>query len=137
MPTAASITIKKKDGTTNIVYDLISASGGDNSPTVYRQDTGNAVGLPVGLRPTFRVMSKWNGSRTARQLNHEFEYPYAVQNTTTTRYESTDKVVFKNGTLSVPQGIPSDVIAEATAQYSNLIGSAEMKAMLAAGYAAT
>lgn len=137
MPTAASITIKKSDGTTDIVYDLITASGGDNSPVVYRQDTGAAAGLPVGLRATFRLMSKWNGSKTARVFNHEFEYPYAVQNSTTTRYESTDKVVFKNGSLTVPQGVPSSVISEATAQYCNLLGSSAVKAQFASGYAAT
>lgn len=137
MPTASSITIKKADGTTDIVYDLVTASGGDNSPVVYRQDTGAPAGLPVGLRPTFRLMSKWNGAKSARVLNHEFEYPYAVQNTTTTRYESTDKVVFKNGSLTAPQNIPSNIITEATAQYCNLIGSTAVKAQFAAGYAAT
>lgn len=137
MPTAASITVKKADGTTDITYDLVTASGGDNSPVVYRQDTGAAAGLPVGLRATFRVMSRWNGSKSARAITHEFEYPYAVQNSTTTRYESTDKVVYKNGVLTVPQGIPSNVIAEAAAQYANLVGSPAMKAMLSSGYAAT
>ena len=55
MPSMASITVKKYDGTTDIVFDALSASGGDNSPAVWRQDTGATAGLPVGLRSLFRL----------------------------------------------------------------------------------
>lgn len=49
MPTMANITVKKADGTTDIVFDAIAGSGGDTSAARWRQDTGNTVGLPVGL----------------------------------------------------------------------------------------
>lgn len=78
MPSMASITVKKFDGTTDIVYDALSASGGDSSPAVWRQDTGAAAGLPVGLRNLFKLLTKWNGPKTARQMTFEYVAPYAV-----------------------------------------------------------
>lgn len=65
MPTMANITVKKFDGTTDIVFDALSGSGGDGSPAVWRQDTGAAAGLPVGLRKSFKLWTTWNGPKTA------------------------------------------------------------------------
>lgn len=137
MPSMASITVKKADGTTDIVYDAITASGGDNSPAVWRQDTGAAAGLPVGLRPTFKLLSKWNGPKTARVLVPEFVYPYAVQDSTTTLYSAKDRVVFSNGAFTMPQAIPSSSLNEAAAQGENLLASALVKSCIQAGYAPT
>lgn len=137
MPAMASITVKKADGTTDIVYDAISASGGDNSPAVWRQDTGAVAGLPVGLRPYLRLNSKWNGPKSARVLSHEFVYPYATQDTTTTRFGSTDRVVITSAGATFPQNIPASILNEAASQYSNLMGSALMKSSLQSGYAPT
>lgn len=55
MPTMANLTVKKYDGVTDIVYDALSASGGDGSPAVWRQDTGAVAALPVGLRKAFKL----------------------------------------------------------------------------------
>jgi len=132
----ANLTVFKADGTTSIVYDALNASGGESSPAIWRQDTGAAAGLPVGLRATFRVVSKWNGSKTARQLRFQYAYPYAVQDSTTTLYSSTDRVVF-DGIITVPQGIPSTAINEGCAQVLNLLATTLVKASAQAGYAPT
>jgi hypothetical protein len=58
MPTMASITVKKADGTTDIVYDALAASGGDNSPAAWRQDTGAVAPLP-------EIGRAWCGERGA------------------------------------------------------------------------
>lgn len=136
MPTMASITVKKFDGTTDIVYDAVAASGGENSPAVWRQDTGAAAGLPVGLRNGITLTTKWNGPKTARQAVINAAFPYATQDTTTTLYSSKDRIVF-NGTFTLPQGLPASVLNEAAAQIPNLIAAALMKSSLAAGYAPT
>lgn len=136
MPSASSITVKKNDGTTDIVYDLLTASGGENSPFVVRQDTGAPSGLPVGLRPVLTVNSKWNGNKTARQLPVLFKYPYATQDTTTQLYKGAGDVVF-SGMLTAPVSLPQSVIDEAVSQGFNLIASTLVKAMGKAGYAAT
>lgn len=135
MPSMASITVKKADGTTDIVYDSISASGGESSPAVWRQDTGAAAGLPVGLRSSFKLASKWNGPKTARQLSFEFNLPYAVQDSTTTLYSAKDKVVM-TGLITMPQAIPSATLNEVN-QALNLLASTLVKASAQAGYAPT
>jgi hypothetical protein len=132
----ASITVKKADGTTDIVYDAVTASGGENSPAVWRQDTGAAAGLPVGLRSTFKLASKWNGPKTARQLTFEGVMPYAVQDTTTTLYSAKDRSVF-TATFTLPQSIPAAQLNEAAAQILNLCAAALVKSSAQAGYAPT
>lgn len=136
MPTMASITVKKNDGTTDIVYDALSGSGGDSSPAAWRQDTGAPAALPVGLRSTLKVMSKDNGPKTARQLRVNYAMPYAVQDSTTTLYSAKDKVVFE-GIFTLPLAIPASVTDEAVAQLCNLMASDLVKAMARSGYAAT
>lgn len=136
MPQMANITIKKFDGVTDIVFDQITAAGADGSPAVWRQDTGAAAGLPVGLRPTFKVWSKWNGPKTARQVQYELVFPYATQDTTTTLYAAKDRVV-STGITTIPQAIPATPLNEASAQGPNLLAAALIKSVLATGYAPT
>jgi hypothetical protein len=130
----ASITVKKNDGTTDIVFDEVTAAGADGTPAVWRQDTGNTAGLPVGLRSSFKLASKWNGSKTARQVSFELAFPYAVQDSTTTLYQSKDRVVC-TGVITLPQGIPATSLNEAVAQGMNLLASALVKSAMQAGYA--
>lgn len=134
MVAMVSLVVKKADNTTDITYDALNASGGDASPAVWRQDTGAAAGLPVGLRARFQCLSKWNGPKTARQLRFQYSMPYAVQDSTTTVYSATDRVVF-DGIITVPQGIPASVIDEACNQVMNLLGTPTIKQAARAGYA--
>jgi len=135
MPAMASITVKKSDGVTDIIYDALSASGGDGSPAVWRQDTGAAAGLPVGLRSMFKVSSKWNGPKTARQLVLEYVQPYATQDSTTTLYSAKDRMVV-NAIITMPQAIPSANLNE-IAQFLNLCAATLTKSAVQAGYAPT
>lgn len=134
MPTMASITVKKADNTTDIIYDNVTASGGESSPAVWRQDTGAAAGLPVGLRSSFTLSSKWNGPKTARQLQFNLAFPYAVQDSTTTLYSAKDRVVV-SGVITLPQAVPGTNLNEAVAQGMNLLASALVKSSMQAGYA--
>lgn len=134
MPTMASITVKKYDETTNIVFDAITGSGGDSSPAVWRQDTGQVAGLPVGLRPLFRLFQAWNGPKTARVLRGMLRFPYAVQDSTTTLYSAKDSVAI-DLTMTIPQSIPATQINEAISQAMNLLASTLVKQSGHAGYA--
>lgn len=136
MPTMASMTVKKFDGTTDIVYDALSASGGDGSPAVWRQDTGEVAAKPVGLRKLFKLWTTWNGPKTARQMKFNFVLPYAVQDSTTTVYSAKDRVVI-DGIVTVPQSIPSTEINEAVAQGLNLLAHSLVKSSGQSGYAPT
>lgn len=136
MPAMANITVKKNDGVTDIVYDALSASGGDGSPAVWRQDTGEAAAKPVGLRKMFKLWTTWNGPKTARQMKFNLIFPYATQDTTTTLYSAKDRVVF-DGIVTIPQAIPATEINEAVAQGLNLLAASLTKSSGQSGYAPT
>lgn len=128
MPSMAAITVKKADGTTDIIYGIKSQSAGDGTWAAWRQDTGNTA--PYSARPTLlhRVTESAKG---IRRVDLMYTYPYFYTDTTTSQVVvSPLAVTFKNGVMSVPQGIPTTFISEAAAQFSNLIGSAHIKAGL-------
>jgi hypothetical protein len=132
----ANLVVKKADGTTDITYDALSASGGDASPAVWRQDTGASASLPIGLRNIFKLWTTWNGPKTARQTKFNFVAPYAVQDSTTTLYSAKDRVVI-DGIMTVPQAVPSANINEAIYQACNILAATLVKQAAAAGYAPT
>lgn len=136
MAAIANLTVKKADGVTDIVYDGIVGAGGDNSPAMWRQDTGAAVGLPTGLRASLKLGTRWNKQKSARLAEFEYSYPYALQDSTTTRYSSTDKVMVK-GVVTVPQAIPAATQNEGVYQCMHALGVALMKSAMASGYAPT
>jgi hypothetical protein len=132
----ATITIKKADGTTDVHYDPVTAAQGDGNPAVWRLREVDAA-YPVGLTPTFEVITRWNGPKTARVMTNKFVYPFAVNDITTTTMVSKDRVVIQNGQSTMPVNIPATVLSEAAAEYSNLMGSAAVKSILSSGYAPT
>lgn len=136
MPSMAALTVKKFDGVTDIVYDILTSSGGEGIPAVWRQDTGNTAGLPVGLRSQMSLATKWNGNKSARQALFNIAFPYAVQDSTTTLYSAKDRVVF-SGVVTLPVGIPASWLNEAAYQGGNLLSSLLIKQSLAAGYSPT
>lgn len=136
MPSMASITVKKFDGTTDIVYDAIAGSGGDGSPAVWRQDTGANAALPIGLRNVLKFWTVNNGPKTARLSKFNFVSPYAVQDSTTTKYSASDRVVIE-GVMTVPSAIPAANINESIYQACNLLAATLIKQAASAGYAPT
>lgn len=136
MPAMANIVAKKADEVTNVTYDALAPAGGDGSKAVWRQDTGAAAALPVGHRASLEMRTVWNGPRTARRVELSFKMPYAVQNSTTTRYEVTDSVPI-NLSMTIPQAIPASVISEAVYQALNCFASSLVKTSAASGYAPT
>lgn len=132
MPNMAAITVKKNDGTTDIVYTNIQASAGDKIPAVWRS---NSVGVSPGTRPEFRLSSQSNGPKTARRLDGTFQYP-------ATAVGSDGKTnVVDRGILNIsgviPQGMTDADINELCAQGLNLFASALIKQSFQAGYAPT
>lgn len=136
MPAMASITVKKADETTDVVYDALTGAAGDGSKAVWRQDTGAAAGLPVGHRASLQMETVWNGPKDARRAVLVFKRPYSTQNTTTSRYEAKSQVVARLE-ITVPQEIPASEINESVYQFLNLVGktSGLVKTSIAAGYA--
>lgn len=132
MPNMAAITVKKNDGTTDVVYTNVVASSGDKTPAVWRNNT---VGTAASHRPEFSVSSQSNGPRTARRLLIKGTYPTLVTGSDG-KTSVADRVIF-DATVVVPQGMPDADVNEAASQMCNLMAATLTKDQIKAGYAAT
>ncbi|DAD51294.1 coat protein [ssRNA phage Gerhypos.1_28] len=133
MPAAANITVKKSDGTTDIVWTAIAASGGDKSPAYFRSDTATGT---VGQKPIFSVVARQNAAGDVRRVDVSGSFPSVYTNASTGQSEVRSKMNF-SGSFAVPQNITAADINEFSAQIPNLIASALIKATIAAGFAPT
>lgn len=131
MPTMANITIKKDDGSTDVTFTAIVASGGDKSPALWRNNS--ATGTP-GQRPELRISSRSNGDNTARYVDGQFTYPSVFTDTAT----STTKIGARANcsfTAVIPGSMPDGDAAEFGAQLGNLLAAALIEEVLTVGYA--
>lgn len=133
MTAAVDITVKKADGTTDIVWTSLVGSGGDTAPAIWRSNT--AVGT-LGQRPTFQISSKWNGPKTARRIDIVGSYPSVYTNSSTGQTEVRGTIPF-TGSFAVPTNIAATDLNEAAAQLCNLIASAMAKSAVTTGFAPT
>jgi hypothetical protein len=130
MPSMADITVKKNDGTTNIVYTAVVASGGDKSPAVWRSNT---VGTAAAHHPELRMESRANGTGTARRVDLHFSYPSLLTGTDG-RITIGDRGVF-DCSLVVPQGMVDADLNEYVSQGLNLLASTLVNSSVKAGFA--
>jgi hypothetical protein len=131
MPTAANITIKKDDGTTDVTYSLVAASGGDKSPAIWRNNS--ATGTP-GQRPELRVSSRNNGDNTARRVEIQFTYPSVYTDTATSTTKVGARANF-SGSFVMPGTMPDVDAAEFGAQIGNLIAASLIEDSITLGFA--
>jgi len=133
MPAAASITVKKNDGTTDVVYVSLVPSGGDKSPFIARQDA--ATGYP-GQKPKLSILSRDNGEKTARRVEGQFTFPSVYTDTATS---TTKLLATAIGSFScvIPANMPVTDANEFGAQFGNLLASALIKSVNQQGYAPT
>jgi len=133
MTTAADITVKKADGTTDVTYVLLTPSAGDKSPAVW---SNNTAGDAVGFRPQFSMSSRWNSAKTARRIDISMVYPQTAENTTTsvTSVVNTSPLTFSG---AFPAAMPQATIDEVVAQFTNLLHSSLVVSSLKSGYAPT
>lgn len=130
MPTMANITVKKADGTTDVVYTAVAGSSGDKTPAIWQNQ---AVGTTPAERPTLTLTSRSNGTGTARRIDFSYAWP------TTSQDAGGNKVVDGRANLTgsylVPQNQPVAQIQEQVYQGLNLLASALVKSAVAEGYA--
>lgn len=123
MSQAANITVKKADGTTDIVYTVVTPSAGDGSPAVFRS---NAVGSSVAQRPTLTVTPR--GKIGRRVIKTNFVYPITDATGKVTDYIT---IVAES---NIPDTAPDTVVSEAVHQGSNLNASALIKGTRVDGF---
>lgn len=133
MPAIADITVKKNDGTTNIVYAAQAPSSGDGTAAVWKSTT---VGVAQAHQPELRLSSREADSGTARALRSTYQYPQIATDTTT----SLTSVVNKASATTdwkFPKGMSQSDINEFVAQYANLLVSTQITSCVKAGYSAS
>jgi hypothetical protein len=131
MTTMANITIKKNDGTTDVTYTAVVASGGDKSPAIWRNNS--ATGTP-GQRPELRITSRANGDGTARRVDGNYTYPSVYTDTTTSTTKVAARANFQFSAV-MPGEMPDADAEEFGAQIGNLIAAALVEEALTVGYA--
>lgn len=132
MPQIANITVKKNDGTTDVVYTAVAPSAGDKSPAIWRSNT---VGVAAAHRPEFRLQSQSNGPRTARRVEGVYVYPTTVTGSDG-RVSVSDKLPI-NISAAIPLGMSDDDVNEAVSQAMNLFASSLVKDSFKSGFAPT
>lgn len=133
MPQMADITVKKNDGTTNIVYTGVSPSSGDGTPAVWKSQT---VGTAPAHQPEFRLSAREAAKGAKRALRGTYFYPQIATNSTTTLTSVVDRAS-GDFNVNIPKGMAQGDINEFAAQFGNLVVSSVIQACLKSGYSAS
>lgn len=122
-------TIKKADGTTDILWTNVVTSSGDRSPAIYRSNT---VGANLSVRPELRIVSRDSGDNLTRRMTADFFYPeFAMVDG---REQVLNKVV-GGFTIALPKAMLVAATDEAVSQFINLLYNNSLKNAFKAGYA--
>lgn len=127
MPTIANITVKKNDGTTDVVYSLVEGRSGQN-PARWKAP---ALGATPVTQPELRIVSRKGSGRNASSgtVVATYLYPYHVVNSTTGMTSVENRELFRleyNGSEEIPQATRD----EAVSQGMNLLASTHVKQQL-------
>lgn len=131
MPTAANITVKKNDGTTDVVYTSVQPAGGPGVPAVWKNQT---VGTSIGQQPELRCSSKESKSAGVNfsDVRFSYKYPRSVSNSTTGEITLTEGFA-ATGSVRINQVMLTADLNEAAAQFGNLMASALVKSVMQSG----
>lgn len=133
MAAAADITVKKADGTTNIVWNLVAASGGDTSPAVWRSNSAPGT---LGQRPSISIKSRNNGDNTARRIEFNAVFPSTYTDSSSGLTQIRSKCVW-SGSVVVPLDMADTDRNEQAAQIANVIASSMFVGTFNSGYTPT
>lgn len=133
MPNQANITVKKNDGTTDVVYTGVSPAAGDGSPAVWRNNT---VGTAGAHKPEFRLTFKQGGDGKSRTARATYVYPEIATNTTTGIVSITEKSSFSVD-FRLSQNMAQATVDECVSQFVNLLSSALIKQCFKDGFSAS
>lgn len=133
MPNAANITVKKFDGTTDVIYTSVSPSPGDGAPAIWRNQT---VGSAAAHYPEFRLSSREGSAGKERRLRSTYLYPQIAANSTTGVTSVVEKATASTDWV-VPKGMSTVDIQQFAAQYANLLAAAIIKQCVVDGVSAT
>lgn len=129
----ANITVKKNDGTTDIVYTGVRLSSGDGVAAVYKSQT---VGSAPAHQPELRMASREAGKGAKRALRATYAYPQIATDSTTGLTTVVDRASAAVDWV-IPKSMTQADINEFASQLANLIASTSLKDQVKSGYAAS
>lgn len=130
MPQMADITVKKSDGTTDIVYTALGGSSGDNTPAIWEVTASSTY---AAFRNRLRATSRDNAGKTARNVEIFLEVPETILVNGETKLVG--KVPVKI-TVVKPLNVSDATIKEAVYQAGNLAVATLIRSQLTSGYSA-
>jgi len=129
MPNMADIVVKKNDGTTNVTYSACQPAN-QQEPALWRL---TAFSARAANRPSFTVLSrKSNANAQTQRLEIRFNYPILA---TVDGVEVVSDNIPFTGQFTIPLKVSDTDLNEAVAQYTNLMASALVRAIVSSGYA--
>lgn len=131
MANVANLTVKKADGTTDVVYTALKGSGSDTDPALW--EVVNAAVARV-FRQTASFVSRWNARKTARNCELAVVFPETVLVNGETKLIGSVPV-----RISVvrPTNVSDAAVKEAVYQAANIFVLAAIKDQMVSGYAPT
>lgn len=130
MTIVANLTIKKNDGTTDIVWTANNGQGGSTYPASYSSAT---VGSALAHQPTMTILAKDSGDGETRRTNFQVVYPNLVTDT------ASNTTVQRKGQVDISFAMPKNMTAtqwnECVSQSINLLSA--LKVDLKAGTSPT
>jgi hypothetical protein len=133
MPAIANITVKKNDGTTDIIWTGVQPSSGDGTPATWKSQT---VGTASAHQPELRLSARDANKGSHRLLRLTFQYPQIATNSTTSVTSVVQKAM-ATLEMEIPKAMASADVNEAVSQLTNLIDSSLVVSCLKEGYSAT
>lgn len=131
MPDMANITVKKNDGTTDIIYTKMQPSSGDGTSAVWK---ATSVGTSPAHQPEMRLNAKESDAGRSRAVRTTYAYPQVATNTTTSMTSVVSRAAASTD-WRFPKDMPQSDINEFVSQYANLMVSTLVKDSVKSGYA--
>jgi hypothetical protein len=123
MPALAALTVKKYDGTTDVVWAGVTPNGGDGSFSIHRSDAAHAA-VPIGQRP--RLLASNRTSQAGRVTQYDGVFP-TLYTDTTTGLPLMKKGVTMKVIVTVDPSAPVATQQEGVYQLLNLVATALLK----------
>lgn len=131
MPNMANITVKKADGTTDIVYTAVKGSSGNKDTAIWRAEGGATF---AAGKPELVCSSKDGANGAQRIVQWKLVMPETYTDTTTglvaTRYRDVASAV-----ITLDTRVPDTQHAELAVQFGNLLDTALAVEVNKTGYA--
>jgi hypothetical protein len=132
MPTLANMTVKKYDGTTDVVYYASQRASGE-APAVWV----SAVGSDELTKPNFRILAR-DVSKSpvgaGREIRFAGMFPQTANDSTTGVLRQIQRGIM-TASFYVPRGYSDAFLQEMSAQFPNLLAHALSKDSILQRYA--